>query len=579
MNNDFCSKERSIQLLISLLKQFKIRKVVASPGATNITFVASLQHDPFFEIYSSVDERSAAYIACGLSAESGEPVVLSCTGATASRNYVPGLTEAFYRKLPIIAVTSTQDERKIGHMIPQVIDRSVIQNDIAVLSEHIPITEGDDSEWSNTIKLNRALLALAHHGGGPVHINLATNYCRDFSVKSYIPAKKIDRICSGNEFPNLPKGKIAVFIGNHRQFSDEETHIIDSFCQAHNAIVVCDHTSGYRGKYRILLSILMSQDKSFCFESHVDLLIHIGEISGAYIALFPKEVWRVSEDGELRDYYRKLSKVFEMSEMDFFKYYSSKDKVESDSYLTRCKGLLQDCWSKVSSDIPFSNVWIASILSQRIPNNSVLHLGILNSLRAWNLFDIKNSVAVFCNTGGFGIDGCVSTLIGASLVNPEKLYFGIVGDLSFFYDMNSIGNRHVGKNVRLLIVNNGKGTEFRNYHHDGAIFGDEADKYIAAAGHYGNKSPQLVKHYTEDLGYRYLSAKSKDEFLRVIDEFLDDTKIDESIVFEVFTDSKDESDALKIVYNTLEDSQVLLKNKIKAVLGEKATNFVKKLIR
>ena len=91
------TNEIHTQILIALLKAHGIRKVVASPGATNICFVASIQNDPYFEIYSSVDERSAAYIACGLSAESGEAVVLSCTGATASRNYIPALTEAFYR--------------------------------------------------------------------------------------------------------------------------------------------------------------------------------------------------------------------------------------------------------------------------------------------------------------------------------------------------------------------------------------------------------------------------------------------------------------------------------------------------
>lgn len=87
--------------------------------------MGSVQQDSFFEIYSCVDERSAAYMACGLAAEIMQPVVLSCTGATASRNYFPALTEAYYRKLPILAVTSTQEESKIGQLIPQVIDRSI----------------------------------------------------------------------------------------------------------------------------------------------------------------------------------------------------------------------------------------------------------------------------------------------------------------------------------------------------------------------------------------------------------------------------------------------------------------------
>lgn len=121
---NFYTNERNVQIVLFLLKANGIKKVVASPGATNITVVASMQNDSFFEMYSAADERSAAYIACGLAAESGEPVVLSCTGATASRNYMPGLTEAFYRKLPLIAITSSKSSSMIAQLVAQVTDRT-----------------------------------------------------------------------------------------------------------------------------------------------------------------------------------------------------------------------------------------------------------------------------------------------------------------------------------------------------------------------------------------------------------------------------------------------------------------------
>src|SRR5690554_5917127 len=130
----YYTDEKNVQVLIALLKKHAIRKVIASPGSANSPLSASLQQDSFFEMYSIVDERSAAYIACGLAAESGEPVVISCTGATASRNYLPGLTEAFYRKLPVLAITSTQSVSRVGHHIAQVIDRSTIPNDVAKYS-------------------------------------------------------------------------------------------------------------------------------------------------------------------------------------------------------------------------------------------------------------------------------------------------------------------------------------------------------------------------------------------------------------------------------------------------------------
>ena len=112
--------EKNHLILLSLLKAYGIKRVIASPGATNITLVASMQHDPYFEMYSCVDERSAAYMACGMAEQTGEPVMLSCTGATSARDYMPGLTEAYYRKLPILTITSTQDVSKVGHLATQV---------------------------------------------------------------------------------------------------------------------------------------------------------------------------------------------------------------------------------------------------------------------------------------------------------------------------------------------------------------------------------------------------------------------------------------------------------------------------
>lgn len=156
----YYTDERNVQILIALMKEHGIKRVVASPGSTNVTFVASIQQDSFFEIYSCVDERSAAYIACGMAAETCEPVALSCTGATASRNYFPALTEAFYRKLPILVITSTQEEAKIGHMIPQVLDRTQQPKDTVKMSAHLQAIKDDLDEWDVIVKANAAILEL-----------------------------------------------------------------------------------------------------------------------------------------------------------------------------------------------------------------------------------------------------------------------------------------------------------------------------------------------------------------------------------------------------------------------------------
>lgn len=585
----FYSNERNIQLLISLLKQFGIRKIIASPGATNVTFVGSLQHDSFFEMYSCIDERSAAYMACGMAAELGEPVVLSCTGATSSRNYMPALTEAFYRKLPILVVTSTQDIRRVGHMIAQVTDRSVKPNDTVIHSEYVPTCTDETAVWDATIKLNRAILALSHHGGGPVHINLATNYSRDFSVKELPITRCIRRYMANDKLPILSSGRIGILVGNHLPWSESLTEAVNRFCKAYGAVVFCEHASNYTGPFRVYNAIVNQQElyKKDTFKT--DVLIHIGEVSGygnSDAGMNAKEVWRVNEDGELRDPYHRLTKVFEMSEEEFFSYYANvagkriEQQKIGEAWLEQCFATYKNLHAAIP-DLPFSNLWIAWQTAYRLPDGCIFHLGILNSLRAWEMFEVPQSVRGngFINTGGFGIDGCMSSMIGGAIAKPDKLHFLVIGDLAFFYDMNVLGNRHVGNNIRILLVNNGKGTEFRNYNHPAAQFGEDADKYMAAAGHYGNKSHLLVRHYAEDLGYEYLQASCKKEYLNHLERFLFPEITDKPIIFEVFTNNEDESDALKQMGNLVTDNTSRIKQTVKAVLPDFAKDLLKKVIK
>lgn len=572
--------EKNVLILLSLLKKHGIHKAVVSPGTTNIAFVSGMQRDAYFEVYSSVDERSAAYIACGLAAESGEPVILSCTGATASRNYMSGLTEAFYRKLPILAVTSMQAASKIGHHIPQIVDRSSVPNDIVRFSTALSIVKDADDYWDCEMKANKAILELFRHGSGPVHINLPTTYSQNFSVETLPDVRMINRITYNSEYPELPNGRIAVFVGSHKTFNERETEVLDLFCERNNAVVFCDHTSGYKGKYRVLFALAMAQqiDKS---NIQPDLLIHIGEISGDYytLGLNSKQVWRVSEDGEIRDTFKKLRYVFEMPESLFFEYYANHPINNSSSnYLQSCKTVLSSL-IKTEHDVPFSNIWVASKMSSKLPEGSTIHFGILNSLRSWNFFDISDTITSYSNVGGFGIDGCVSSLIGASLVNKDKLYFGVFGDLAFFYDLNSIGNRCVGTNLRILLINNGKGVEFKNYNHPAARFGDEANLFMAASGHYGDKSRSLVKNYATDLGFDYFSASSKEEFLNNMESFTSkDMNNSKSIIFEVFTDEENESQALKTMHELDMDSSNQIKNLIKGLVGQKGINLIKSIV-
>lgn len=565
--NTFYTDDKATQIVLSLLKSHGINKVVVSPGTTNIALVGSMQYDSFFKLYSSVDERSAAYMACGLSYESGEPVVITCTEATASRNYFPGLTEAYYRKLPILAITGTHGNYEIGNLKPQVIDRSVAPIDTVRKSVDIGKCKDKNDEWYITLKVNEVILELFRNGGAPAHINLPF-VCNTYNTKQLPDVRVIHRYSSIGNLPNMPQGRIAIFIGSHKPFGQAAIKAIDSFCNNHNAVVFCDKTSNYNGKYRIDYALIAAQMQWKPSTANPELLIHIGEVSGDTYTqgkLNPQTIWRVSEDGEIKDTFRKLQNVFAMSETDFFTYYANINPNLDHEYLVACQNEYEFIKARLP-EINLSNVWIAKTLIDKIPSESYLHFSIFNSLRSWNFFQLSNNIHTTCNVGGFGIDGALSTILGASLTHPDALHFLVIGDLAFFYDMNALGNRFVGKNLRILLINNGRGTEFRKFDHPCMVFGENADSYMAAAGHFGIQSKCLVKDYAQNLGFEYLTASSKEEFLLLYEKFINPEITDKSLIFEVFTDSKDESKAIDAYRHIIKDNMSNIKDKTKNLI-------------
>lgn len=575
---------RTVQILLAVLKANGIKKVIVSPGTTNIELVGSMQYDTFFEMYSCLDERSAAYMACGLAAESGEPVILTCTEATASRNYFPGLTEAFHRKLPILAITCMHGYSAIGHLEPQVINRDYAPSDSIRAKFNLNALRNGEDEWDTTIKINQAILELTRNGGGPVHINLPwLDKDFEFSEKQLPPARVIRRFTYGDTLPDMLKGKIGVFVGGHNEWSSSCIKALESFCEAKNSVVICDHTSKYYGKYRIMTELMAMQAKKYHALSDYDLIIHIGEESGDLYTISKlkksaKEVWRVSPDGELRDTFRKLSNVFQMTEEFFFEFYSKTKNTYNDNIYQKYKEDSNRINDTIP-ELPFSNIYAAYITARQFPLNSVVHLGMSDTLRAWTMFEFPTGVRTSANAGCRGIDGSVSSLIGASFSNPDKFYYGIVGDLTFFYDMNSLGNRNIRNNVRLLMVNNNGGNIFR---HRGApaerrLGSEDTSKYVAAAGHYGNKSRVFVKHYAEDLGFEYLSACNKEEFDQAIKRFLTPQQADKPMLFEMFTEESVEIDAFEIMRSLETDASSQAKSVIKHMLGPSGTAKLKSI--
>ena len=164
----------------------------------------------------------------------------------------------------------------------------------------------------------------------------------------------------------------------------------------------------------------------------------------------------------------------------------------------------------------FNSFYIQSEFLPRIPQKSILHLGVGMNFIFCRRYIIDPSVYVYCNMGTNGIDGSASTFMGQCAVVKDRPCFLIVGDLSFFYDMNSIWNKQLSNNIRILMINN-NGTGLLKGHRLKAI----------SSVHNTN-----AKGWVESTGFTYITASNKEEFEKQLEVFLGSSNT--PLFFEVF---------------------------------------------
>ena len=557
-----------------MLKQYGIHHIVISPGGTNIPISQAVQDDSFFHCYSVPDERSAMYFAIGLYLQTGEVIATSGPSAQATRNYIPGLTEAFYKHVPVLAITTAKLERFQYQDYMQAPDQCSLPRDSVKRSFDLPPVTDENTRSQCYHSAREAIMETVHRNSGPVQLNIRIVDAQQgkFTDERLPEVRPLRRYMVWDDWVGieLQGKKILVVVGEHRPFNEKQTKAIESFCESHNVAVYVNHLSNYHGKYSVQGNLLVACGGLKMLQP--DIFVTIGgqtgdyPLYGALNGLVCAEHWRVAVDGDLVDTYSRLTKIFECPDYYFFDRLASETS-SSHSYYEE--------WSRLTStlnydvQLPFSNLYVAQHLHAAIPSHSIVNFAILNSLRCWSYFPLVASVQVYANVAAFGIDGCNSMLIGESM-NTDELCFIVTGDLAFFYDMNALGIRHIKNNVRILLINNGGGAEFKIM--TGAWKEDvHVADFISANGHNGN-----AKGWAENCGFTYLSATDKTSFEKCKTAFVSPS--DSPMILEIFTCADDEKEANDLI---LEANRIIskvdsIKALIKNTIGKKGSNILKK---
>lgn len=573
------SNKRNVRQLLSLLKAHNISRFVVSPGSRHIPIVISMESDAFFQLYSVVDERSASFFAIGLIQRYMEPVGVICTSGTAAANYCSAINESLYQELPLLIITADREECLRDQHEDQMIRQSTMFQPITKMVANLPLVHDDNDAWFNNRLINEALLELTHRGCGPVQINIPIPSHIDSFEATELPQERVIKRfdLSNTDWKDtadyLNQKRIVVVCGEGAMLTDIQRNTLNDFCDKFDAVVLCDKMSNchVRNSIENTFPLLQAVNQIDVTELAPDIIISIRcnysfnpEFKGFVdrAKAHSSENWYIHPSGRIVDPFKGLlSHVYEMDEFYFFRHVTETGVINREPYYAEMWKVISE--SIIEPIVDYSQVNATGAFLRHIPDNCILQLANSNSVRVAQLFHLDPSIEIHCNRGTDGIDGCMSTTVGFAC-GTEKPVFLMIGDLTYFYDMNALWNRHLGTNIRIFLVNNGGGA-IMHMPKRPQIAAERLPNFISA------QHDASAKAWSEDRGFVYLAAHSPEE-VEIGVKTLTDLQVEGPIILEVFTNFLDDTRIFKGYYATID------RGKLDTSLRKRATVVAKKII-
>jgi 2-succinyl-5-enolpyruvyl-6-hydroxy-3-cyclohexene-1-carboxylate synthase len=162
----------SVGAFVDELARSGVRHFCVCPGSRSTPLALTIARHPAAQLWMHLDERSAAFFGLGMAKTLREPVALVCTSGTAAANFMPAVVEAFRARIPLIVLTADRPHELRDVGAPQTIDQ------VNLFGAHVkwfadlaePDAAPEMMRYFRTVA-SRAV-ALARRGpAGPVHIN------------------------------------------------------------------------------------------------------------------------------------------------------------------------------------------------------------------------------------------------------------------------------------------------------------------------------------------------------------------------------------------------------------------------
>ncbi|HLO58504.1 MAG TPA: 2-succinyl-5-enolpyruvyl-6-hydroxy-3-cyclohexene-1-carboxylic-acid synthase [Bacteroidales bacterium] len=462
--------------LAEILKRRSIEHIVISPGSRSAPLIRAFSERFGDNCISLVDERSAAYFALGIALYTQKPVVLICTSGTAVLNYAPALAEAFYQKVPLIAITADRPHEWIDQFDNQTLRQNGIYRNYIRRSFELPqYTVTEDDLWFAHRIANDAVNASSGNPKGPVQINvpLTEPLYEDLPLPSehlrIIPEFAGETMLSlPQEFLDMWKNARRIMIV-HGQDQPGAIEALKPLLEDPRVALIAENISNLGSEKVIQNSNLALSVFKRNSPAPPDLVLHSGGqvVSKSLTSYLRKardiRCWRIGKDDSIVDTFRKISGVIPYPAVPVYaalnKYIQKKTGSDYRSDWLKLSETADNLASAKLEELPFSDIHVFRKLVDLVPDNAVVVAGNSSIIRYSQLFRFRKKLTFYSNRGVSGIDGSFSTAAGIARVS-DKPVVAMIGDLGFLYDSNAMWNREMPANLKVIVINNEGGGIF-----------------------------------------------------------------------------------------------------------------------
>jgi 2-succinyl-5-enolpyruvyl-6-hydroxy-3-cyclohexene-1-carboxylate synthase len=463
-----------------------VRHACVAPGSRNAPLALALVEDGRLRVDVHLDERSAAFFALGCARASGQPAVVCCTSGTAAAHLHGAVLEAAHGRVPLLVCTADRPPELRDTGAGQTVDQVGLYGGATRWSFDVeaPTDRAGIGPWWRSLAARAAASALGPPAG-PVHLNLAFReplaptgaalvdapgrpdgrpWTTTVRAERRVDERTLERLAE--EIQGVNRGVVVAGWA-----ADVSRTVADGFARATGWPLLADPLSGLRGGDRVVSTYdALLRVEQFGAAHRPDLVLQIGGPPTSAAAqrwltgcrgwlIDPDDCWldpghsateRISADAEslLHDLTTRL--VGLGPSLSWAQGWRAADRCARDAINRQLDG----------SEEPFEGRIARDVLAA-LPDSTTLVVASSMPVRDLDSFaEPRSGVRIIANRGVNGIDGLVSTALGASAATSGHVV-ALTGDLSFLHDSNGLlGARQRGLNATFVVVDNGGGGIF-----------------------------------------------------------------------------------------------------------------------